>query len=122
MPFSEFNALENPAEDIAKINYDITGGTFISTGDKTVSVEDFANGPFVSGGEYSHKVDEEYIVEGYTNSFIKLAKNEEEYYNVVPLRTASLDCGEDGSAFIYLDIDDYGADRLNLLKLIAICP
>ncbi|MBQ6468065.1 MAG: InlB B-repeat-containing protein [Clostridia bacterium] len=114
LPFSEVNALENPAEDVANITYEITGGTFISTDTSSdaaaVRVEDYANGPFVSGGEYSHPVDENYIAEGYSDSFVKIVTDEGEFYTVVPLRTATLSCGENGSALIYIDVEGYGKE------------
>ncbi|MBR5772630.1 MAG: InlB B-repeat-containing protein, partial [Clostridia bacterium] len=114
LPFSEVNALENPAEDVANITYEITGGTFISTDTSSdaaaVRVEDYANGPFISGGEYSHPVDENYIAEGYSDSFVKIVTDEGEFYTVVPLRTATLSCGENGSALIYIDVEGYGKE------------
>ena len=101
----------NPAEDVANITYEITGGTFISADTSSdaaaVRVEDYANGPFVSGGEYSHPVDENYIAEGYSDSFVKIVTDEGEFYTVVPLRTATLSCGENGSALIYIDVEGY---------------
>ena len=56
VPFSEVNTLGNPAEDVAKIAYDISGGVFNSTGDKTVDVENYDQGKFISGGKYTHWV------------------------------------------------------------------
>ena len=63
IPFSESNGLENSEEDVQKISYDISGGVFNATGDKTVDVEDYQEG-FIWGGKYTHWV-EEYLKDGY---------------------------------------------------------
>ena len=65
IPFSEANPLANPAEDIAKLNYDISGGTFLSEGSETIRVKDYPNGKFVTGGAYTHNV-LDYVKDGYT--------------------------------------------------------
>ena len=64
VPFSEANTIGNNAEDVAKIAYDISGGVFNSTGDKTVDVENYDQGKFISGGKYTHWVTE-YVQDRY---------------------------------------------------------
>lgn len=59
----ESNPQENSAEDIAKIEMAISGGTFNSTSDTVVYSEDFEN--FITGGVYSAAPASEYIAVGY---------------------------------------------------------
>ena len=64
VPFHERNVLNNPAEAVAQINYDISGGVFHSSGTKTVEVEDYPNGKFIQGGKFTHYVTD-YVKDGY---------------------------------------------------------
>lgn len=67
IPLSESNPLGNSAEDIAKINYDVSGGVFYAgsgADGETVHVEDYPNGKFIWGGKYTHWVTQ-YVKDGY---------------------------------------------------------
>ena len=57
LPLSESNPMNNSEEDLSKISVNITEGTFNSTGNKTVNLEDL-NGNFITGGTYTHNVTE----------------------------------------------------------------
>lgn len=47
-----------------KINYDVSGGVFHSSGTETAKINDYVNGPFISGGKYTHYVTD-YVKDGY---------------------------------------------------------
>ncbi|MBQ1407663.1 MAG: Ig-like domain-containing protein [Eubacterium sp.] len=64
VPFSEVKPKDHTDEDVSQINYDISGGVFHSSGTDTVRVQDYFNGPFISGGKFSHYVTD-YVKDGY---------------------------------------------------------
>ena len=102
LPFGEVNAYGNEQADVEKINYDISGGVFVSSGDKTVNVEDMYNGQFISGGYFTHYVTG-YVKDGYGETITYVKAGEKEWPNcklVTPWRSVTLDTSANGSAKI----------------------
>ena len=64
LPLSEHNIYNSTEEDLRKINYNISGGLFHSTGSETINIEDYLNGPFAVGGRFTHSV-AQYVASGY---------------------------------------------------------
>ena len=46
---------------LAGLTYSISGGAFYSSGDTDVSIENLPNGPFISGGTFSKRVNDAYL-------------------------------------------------------------
>ena len=80
LPLSEYNTAGNTYEDLQKINYNISGGLFHSTGSETINIEDYLNGPFIVGGRFTHSV-AQYIASGYIEF---LDSNTDPYYVTLP--------------------------------------
>ena len=80
LPLSESNPMNNSEEDLSKISVNITEGTFSSTGDKTVDLEDLS-GNFITGGTYTHNVTE-YI----DNELFGERDNNDNSVTVIPYR------------------------------------
>ena len=88
IPLSESSSNENGEEDLKKINYAVSGGTFHASGDKAVCIEDYLNGKFISGGRFSHSVTSptDYVVD--TSMEIRTTSADLKY-SVVPRSSSS---------------------------------
>ena len=101
LPLSEYNALGNPEEDLHKINYNISGGLFHSTGTEAISIADYLNGPFVTGGRFTYSV-AQYVASRYTES----QDSETDPYFVSPICSVLAD----GTAYTLTDdLDAFSA-------------
>jgi hypothetical protein len=96
IPFNEGNYWSNPDDAIEHIDYSITGGTFVSSSDCAIKVEDMKNGKFVKGGKYINSVNNgipnlsPYIVDGYGEFEETPGGSPDSYWMVRPLRNLEI--------------------------------
>ncbi len=105
VPFSEVNNQNNTQEDVAKINYDISGGEFRSSGSESVQVMDFLNGPFIRGGVFSHDPSLGYVHDNYSSVKIQYPAGADYSveYRVGIIRTLTISCDGNGKAAVDYD-------------------